>query len=650
MRTFRLPRRDTHRSPRRPPAVRETPHREYTTGPLSWLVRVVCIAFFGLYWYFAGWGYFSPESYITLYLALTFILVFLLYPASRKSPVWRPSWLDLVGIAATVFFTAHYTLTYSERFLKRWGEINDVDVVAGVIGILVSMEVCRRVIGWHLPVISTVLLAYGLFGHDLPWGIGHTALTVRDLLSWTYSSESLFGSLPQVFANYIFLFVVFGAMLEAAGGRKLFISLPLALLGRTAGGPGKVAVVASALFGTISGSATANVVSTGNLTIPMMKRAGFPAHFAGAIEATASSVGIVMPPLMGAAIFIMSDIIGVPYWDIAKVAIVPALLFSLSVFMIVDGYARKHKIVGLPPAELGEPRKIAREYWPFALPIVVVTAIMASGRSADAAVFWGIPSIVAASLIARGERPTPSQWIAIVVTGVRNTLAVGAIVGCLGIILGVVTKTGLAVSLSYLVVDWSFGSLFAAIALTAVATLALGLGVSSVTADYFLLSILVAPALVNLGATAIAAHLLIIWYTQTSNLTPPVCVSTFAAAAIAKSDPWKTGWTAFRIGLFIYVIPVMFVYGDLLSVSQPLAMLQSTALLALSALTFSGAIVGYLFGAVGAVGRIGLAVTTVLLIYPNWILDALGVAFLCGFLIFQLIRRRSQSRLAAGME
>ncbi|MEZ5810576.1 MAG: TRAP transporter fused permease subunit [Rhizobiaceae bacterium] len=609
-------------------------------GPsfLNGIAKLVCVVFAALYWYFAGWGYFSPESYLTTYLGLTFVLIFFYYPL-KSDQAWGKI-VDFSMIVLTILACTHYSLAYEDRFVERWGVADQSDIVFGIGMIVVSIEACRRVVGLHIPIICVALGLYSVLGNELPGAISHPGITPYDLVTWLYSSESIFGSITQVFAGYIFLFVVFGTLVQSTGGRHLFLELPLSLIGRMTGGSAKVSIVASALFGTISGSATGNVVSTGLLTIPLMIRNGFARHVSAAVEATASSVGIVMPPLMGAAIFIMADITQTPYWEIVKISVVPAIVFCLSIMFIVDGYARRHGISGVTTEYIGNPKEIIKKYGLFIFPILIIVFLMMAGRSPDNAVFWAIPSVIAVSLILQPRGLSISDWMGIIEKGVKASLTIGALAGCLGIIIGLVTKTGLATKLSYLVVDLSMGELLIGILLTAVATTVLGLGVSSVTADYFLLSILIAPALTQLGAPVLAAHLLIIWYTQTSNITPPVCVSTFAAAAIADADPWRSGWMAFRMGLFLYIVPVMFIYGDLLNVAEPILLAKSALLTLLSMFAFASTITGYMFGVLNKYERAIMLAPTALFLIPNIYFNIFGIIVMISVILFGILFRK----------
>jgi TRAP transporter 4TM/12TM fusion protein len=617
--------------------------RALNGGWVGSLFMLASIAFAGLYWYFAGFGYFSPESFVTLYLAFTLALIFLPYGATANSIRARPSAMDFVLAIAAIAATAEYTLGYEVRFIERFSEPDGYDLFAGVVMIVLVLEAARRVIGSFLPGLSLALVVYALAGPWLPGELAYPGISWHDMVGYLYSPEGIYGSITRVFASFVFLFIVLGTLLEQTGGQKLLIDLPLTMIGWVRGGAAKVAVVASALFGMISGAAAANVVSTGTLTIPLMKRSGFPAHVAGAFEATASTIGITMPPLMGAAIFIMADITGIPYFDIVKASVAPALIFVIGLLCIADAYARKFDIKGIDRSELANPKHIVRDYWAFVTPIAVVVGLLVVGYSPDWAVFIALPSVVLASLISPKARLPLRRWLEILTLAVKRSLTVGGIAGCLGVIVGLVVKTGIAAQLSHLVIDYSMGYLLVAVLLTALATFFLGMGVSSVTADYILLSVLIAPALIGLGAPVMAAHLLIIWYTQTSNLTPPVCTVAFAAAAIADAHPWKTGFLALRFGLFVYLLPLGFLFTGLLDYHHTAAFLQSVATTTIAAYAFSGVVVGYMFGHLGWTQRLILIAAALALFDPRLVTDVVGIGLLGSVLAWQLLRRRGRS-------
>ncbi|MGE0612232.1 MAG: TRAP transporter permease [Hyphomicrobiales bacterium] len=618
------------------------PMRQISSRRLQAIITGIATAFALLYIYFAGFGYFSPESFVSLYIGFTLTLIFLLYGATSQSPTDRPSAMDIVLIVLTILAMLHYTFMYPIRFVERYGLTEWHDIVMGALTIMLVIEGCRRVLSFALPILSVAMLLYLMYGNHLPGLIGHTGFSFEDSIGWLYSNQAIFGSITRIFASFVFLFIIFGTLLERTGGRALFIDLPLVFIGRMRGGPAKVAVVASALFGMISGASVANVVSTGSFTIPLMKRAGFPPHVAGGFEATASVVGVTMPPLMGAAIFIMAEFTRIPYMEIMKVSILPSILFLVSLFFIAGAYAKKHQIGVIPKEEIGSPGPILKEYWPFFVPVAILVTMLISGYSPDLAVFAALPAIIVANLLSPNSRLSFREWINVLATAGLRSLTIGGLAGCLGILIGVVVKTALATKLSYIVVDLSGGYLLAAIAFTALVTLILGMGVSSVTADYLLLSILVAPALIQLGASVMAAHLMIIWYSQTSNLTPPVCAGAFAAAGIAQANPWKTAFFAVRIGLFLYILPLSFVYGHILDVDQTFLWIQSIITIGLSALCFSGVVIGYLMGNLSWLQRGLLAAAMLSLYEPSVAGDIVGAALLATILLWQWLRKQRQ--------
>jgi TRAP transporter 4TM/12TM fusion protein len=341
---------------------------------------------------------------------------------------------------------------------------------------------------------------------------------------------------------------------------------------------------------------------------------------------------------MGAAIFIMADITGIPYFEIVKASVAPALIFVVGLLFIADAYARKHGIKGIDRSELADPREILRHHWAFITPIALVVGLLVVGYSPDWAVFVALPSVILASLLSPRTRLSLRRWIAILELAVKRSLTVGGIAGCLGVIVGLVVKTGIAAQLSHLVIDYSMGSLLLAVLLTAIATFFLGMGVSSVTADYILLSVLIAPALIQLGAPLMAAHLLIIWYTQTSNLTPPVCTVAFAAAAIADAHPWRTGFLALRFGLFVYLLPLGFLFTGLLEYQNVPVFVQSIVTTTIAAFAFAGVVVGYMFGALSMLQRLVLTASALMLFDPRGVTDIAGAALLGMVAAYQLWR------------
>ena len=601
-----------------------------------------------LYIYFAGFTYFSPESYVSVYVGASAILIFLLYPMTEKSPKDRVSWLDYVFIIDVIACTVYYCEYYNIRVVDRMGEPILSDTIFGILAIIFVLEVCRRIIGSIVFYICIIGIIYCYAGPLLPGILNHPGTNTEDLVSWLYSSQSIYGTVASIFARYVFLFIIFGTILELVGGGKFFLELPLAIFGRVVGGAAKLSIMASGLFGMITGSVMANVTTIGTFTIPLMKRSGFKPYMAAGTEACSSTVGVTMPPVMGAAIFIMADFTGIPYFDIAIMCIAPSLLFMFSLMVSSDFQARKDGLKPLPKEELPNILEILKSYGHLTIPLIALVALLAKGYSPGYAAFWSIILTLALGLTRKETRYGFSQLLNVMETAVKRTLAVGGLAGAIGIIIGVVYKTGIATKLSSFVVALSGGQLAFVIALTIAATFVLGMGVSSITADYILLSTLLAPALITLGAPVAAAHLLIIWLTQTSNISPPVCLSAFAAAAIAGANPWRTGYYALKIGLFLIILPITFVYSPILDVTN-VGMIYKFFTLAIASFCLAAGNIGYMVEKVSVPIRLLSYIAVVLLVPHHLLLNCIGIAlflFLVGSQV--LARRRSKAHLIKG--
>ncbi|MCA9726672.1 MAG: TRAP transporter fused permease subunit [Candidatus Eisenbacteria bacterium] len=453
-----------------------------------------------------------------------------------------------------------YWIFQFEDLNYRAGAETHVDALISVVGIILSIEVCRRVLGWAMSLIGAALLGYAYFGPYMPEVIAHRGFGVERLCTSLFlTTNGVFGVMANVLATYVILFIFFGAFLQKSGAGRFFIDLPMALAGRSTGGPAKVAVIASALFGSVSGSAIANTVSTGAFTIPLMKRAGFKPHVAGAIEPAASIGGMFMPPIMGAGGFLMAELTETPYAHIMAIAIFPALLYFFSVFCMIHFEAKKHKIEGTAGEDLPHWTVVLKREWYFSLPLVIITVLMIMGHSPGYSAFWATLSCVGISWFRRETRMGPREiWDAILI-GARNTLIIGATLGVIGVIVGTISLTGIGLKFSDIIISLAGGNLLAALLLVGLASLVLGMGVP-VTAAYLITAVLAVPPLTDLGVVLIAAHMIVYWFSQDSNITPPVCVAAYAGAAIAGSDPWKTGWTSFKFAKLLYVMPILFAF------------------------------------------------------------------------------------------
>ncbi len=488
-----------------------------------------------------------------IYVIVTYVLVFLLYQS--KTRLGRV--IDYLLIILSII-TIGYWITNFEAINYRAGAETTLDKSIAVVGVLIGVELARRVVGSIFVIIGGVMLLYGVFGEYAPELISHAGDTFPDLCtSIFYKSDGVFGIMANVLATYIVLFVIFGAFLEKSGAQRFFIDFPLAAVGHKIGGPGKVAVIASGLFGSISGSAIANTVSTGAFTIPMMKKAGFKPHVAGGIEPAASIGGMFMPPIMGAGGFIMAELTGVPYSQIMLVAVFPALMYFFSVFVMVHYEAKKHNIVG--ERSKVSAMEIFRREWFYVLPLVAITIFMLSGYSPGYSAILGVLTCIAVSWVRADTRIGLKGFLEASRAGAESSLKIGATVGVIGIIIGVLTYSGLVLTFADIVIELADGRLFLTILLIALASLVLGMGVP-VTAAYLITAVVAVPALTHLGVNEIAAHMIVYWLSQDSNITPPVCIAAFAGATIAKANMWKTAFTAFKFAKFLYLGPFLFGY------------------------------------------------------------------------------------------
>ncbi len=471
----------------------------------------------------------------------------------------NPGPLDLLLAAASATVVVYWIGEF-EALNYRAGAETGLDALVSIAGVVLSLEVCRRVLGWAMTSIGVAMLAYAWFGPYLPGVIAHRGFGVeRVATSLFLTTNGVFGVMANVLATYVILFIFFGAFLHKSGAGKFFIDLPMALAGRSAGGPAKVAVMASALFGSVSGSAIANTVSTGAFTIPLMKRAGFRPHVAGAIEPSASIGGMFMPPIMGAGGFLMAELTETPYAHIMLIAVFPALLYFFSVFLMIHFEARKHGIEGITDDDAPHWTEVLRRDGYFCLPLVILTALMIAGRSPGFSAFWATLSCVAVSWLRADTRMGPKEVWQAIQTGARNTLIIGATLGVIGIIVGTISLTGIGLKFSDIIISLAGGHLLPAVLLVALASLVLGMGVP-VTAAYLITAVLAVPPLAEMGVVLLAAHMIVYWFSQDSNITPPVCVAAYAGAAIAGADPWKTGWTAFKFAKLLYVMPILFAF------------------------------------------------------------------------------------------
>lgn len=530
------------------------------TGLNALAFNLVAAFFSAFYLYTSGFGLVSTESNRGLYLMLTSVLVFLLYPASKKSPRQRSSVMDWILIAATVVSIGYWIDQYVSYAIFRVSSPNQMDLVMGAIAIVTMLETTRRVLGMTITIIAIVFLGQLYFGAYLPGRMAHSGMSIERILEFTYSTqEALFGVVTATFATFVFPFMIFGAFLERSGAGEFFMDLGRAVAGRWRGGPAKIAVLTSALFGSISGSSVANVVTTGTFTIPLMKRTGFRPHDAGAIEAISSTGGQFMPPVMGAGVFILATLTETSYLTIAVMNVIPAALFFFFLLCMVDLEAVRLGLKGLPREEVPSARDVLMRGWHFFVPLVVVIGLLFAGYSAEYCAFWGTLSAAVLSWRSRKTRMGPKAIFQGLVGGARSNNSAGAAIGTLGIIIGGIVLAGLGLKFSSIIIEAAGGHLFLAICLVTLVSIIIGMG-SSTTGSYIILAVVAAPALIELGVPMVAAHLAVFYAACLSNITPPVCVAAFAGAAIADANPMRTGFAALKYGLTLVLMPFSFAY------------------------------------------------------------------------------------------
>lgn len=595
-------------------------------------------------------NYWTSSALRGLFIMFVTCMIFMRYPANRKSPLHRPSAVDFVLIVLSVVVFGNFVMDY-EQMALRAGAATARDVIFGVIAIALVMESCRRAMSVILPGLALMLLLYAYFGPYLPGTLlGHQGFSAEVIIADVYASmNGIFGFVAYVFISFVMLFIIMGSIFERFGAGTFFIELPVALMSRYAGGPGKAEVVASGLFGMISGSATANVVATGTFTIPLMKKAGYRPPVAGAIEAASSTGGMFMPPVMGAGAFLMAEMLHISYSEVAKIALVPALLYFFAVFAMVHLEALRTGVGTVPPEERMDAWKVFKDGWYYIAPFAVLFYLLfATGTSVSLAAFYAIVvflAIVAVKFFA--QRQFKQFFITLfdaLADGGDKSLIIGSTAGPVGIIVGIALLSGVAFKFAALVMAYTFGYQWAALLLVMFATFILGMGIT-VTADYLILALLAVPAMGEMGIPLLAAHFAVFWFSQSSNVTPPVCMAAFAASAIAEAHPYTTGFHAMRFSSYLYVMPFMFVYTPILMPNGFNAdVLYCWLILFLSVVPFAAGAMGYFCGHLNVVQRTMLIVSACLFIFPSRIADIVGGALFLAVAVPQYLKWRTAGR------
>ncbi|WP_366209024.1 TRAP transporter permease [uncultured Selenomonas sp.] len=607
-------------------------------GIMAKIVSAIAITFSIFQLYTATFGVLDAQLQRAVHLGFGLALVYLLYP-TRKS--WSRTKLHpfdlllaILGAAAPAYILIEYN-----QLVMRSGLVTTPDLVVGILGILLVVEATRRVVGIPMVTVVLLFLAYAFAGPYMPGVLAHRGLTLSQLVGHLFfTTEGIFGIPLGVSSTFIFLFILFGAYLESTGLGKFFIDLANSIAGWASGGPAKVAVLSSGLMGTVSGSSVANVVGTGSLTIPMMKKLGYHKNFAGAVEAAASTGGQLMPPVMGAAAFLMAEFVGVPYIDIVKAAVIPALLYFTGVWLGVHFEAKRSNLKGLPREQLPKMSRLLVERGHLAIPLVVIVYLLVTGYTPMRAALVAIVLSIICSALRKSTRMKPIEIVRGLDKGARNVLSVLVACASAGIVIGVVTKTGVGLKLASGLLTLSGGMLLPTMFFTMITAIVLGMGVPT-TANYVITSTIAAPAIIQ--------HMFVFYFGIIADVTPPVALAAFAGAGIAGGNALRTGVNAAKLAIAAFIIPYMFVLSPVILMIDAtipgLVMTTLTAIIGMIAL--SSALIGYLADNCRIYERILLIVGGLMLINPGTMTDLVGIAIFAVILFFQLQRRKKHANV-----
>ncbi|GAA0428032.1 TRAP transporter fused permease subunit [Lentibacillus halophilus] len=603
------------------------------------IIAVIAISMSIFHMYTSGFGVFEAWKQRSLTLSFILLLIPLLFPSKFEKRL-----LNII-IDLAFFILAALVVVYSLQvypdILFRETDPNQTDVIVGVIAVLLVLEGTRRAVGYFLSALILFFVLYAYFGNYMPGMLVHPGFSVERIVATFYNSTSgMFGIVLGAMSNYIIIFIIFGAFLLKSKAGQLFIDLAYSLTGSRSGGPAKVSVFASGLMAMTQGAAVSNVATTGTLTIPLMKRVGYKPHFAGGVESAASVGGQLMPPIMGASAFIIASNLKIPYIHLALFALIPAILHYLAVYFMVHFQAKKNNLKGLPKNELPNFKNVLKEGWLLFLPIIMIIVLLVMGYSPQFAGFYSILGIVALSAIRKSTRMSLKDILAALEIGGKNAVSIGIICAAAGLLIGSVNLTGLGLKFSSLVLSITGESVLISLILIMLASILLGMGMPTVSA-YVILAVLGVPALVSLGINEVAAHLFVLYFAIMSNVTPPVAVAAYTAAAIANTQPNKTGFSALKICLGTFIIPYMFVFGPTLLLQGSIGETTIAVITAVSGiLALTTSLIGWMFTDMKLFERILGFASALFLMYSGLITDGVGIMLLFLLLVIQYTRNK----------
>ena len=620
---------------------RESNTAHYAGWPKK-IVAAIAITFSLFQLYTATFGVLDAQLQRAVHLGFGLALAYLLYPFRRawtRDSYFHP--IDVIFAVLGAAAPAYIVIQYRE-LVTRAGSVTTPDVITGAIGILLVIEAARRVVGLPMVTVVLVFLAYAFLGPYMPGVLAHRGLTIEQLVSHLYfTTEGIFGIPLGVSSTFIFLFILFGAYLESTGLGKFFIDLANAVAGWASGGPAKVAVLSSGLMGTVSGSSVANVVGTGSLTIPMMKKLGYNANFAGAVEAAASTGGQLMPPVMGAAAFLMAEFVGVPYIEVVKAAAIPALLYFTGVWLGVHFEAKRKNLKGIPRNELPNPLTLLKERGHLAIPLIVIVYLLVSGYTPMRAALVAIVLSIVCAMLRSSTRMKPMEIVYGLERGAKAVLGVLIACAAAGIIIGVVTKTGVGLRLASGLIELAGGMLLPAMFFTMITAIVLGMGVPT-TANYVITSTIAAPALVQMGVPLLAAHMFVFYFGIIADVTPPVALAAYAGAGISGGNALKTGVHASKLAIAAFIIPYIFVLSPVILMvdAEPLTLVIATLSALAGMVALSSALCGFLADHCRFYERLLLIVAGLLMIKPGGTTDIIGFAVFAVIIAVQYLRAK----------